>query len=111
MLYWHKGGRKGTTTEKKEREYKKKETRHSLCPPLFLDFFPFLLLTTHNYSEILTYQARCAVARTACEGEKVVIFFSFSLYSIHTHACIHTHSSDKDLVFNGEFKRKIRASW
>jgi hypothetical protein len=49
VLYWHKGGRKGTTTEKeKERIYKKKNPAFVavLCSP----FFSFLILATHNYS-------------------------------------------------------------
>jgi len=87
--------------EKKEGIYKKKPG-HSPCRSLFLVFFSFLLLTTHNYSEILTYQERCALVAQRVK-EKRLSFSSLLFFILYTRARVHTHSSDKDLVFYGEF--------
>jgi hypothetical protein len=108
VLYWHKGGRKGTTTEKNEGIYKKNPGIR-LVVLFFSFFFSFLLLTTHNYSEILTYQERCALVAQRVK-EKRLSFSSLLFFILYTRARVHTHSSDKDLVFYGEFFKKIRAS-
>jgi hypothetical protein len=110
LLYCHKGGRKGTTTEKKENIYIYKNPGIRLVVlSLFPRFFffssspchPQLLIDTHLSSAL-------GFARTTCEGEKVVIFFFLFPYSIHTYtrARVYIHSCDKDLVCNSEFLKK-----
>lgn len=60
-------------------------------------FFPFLLLATHNYSYILTYQARCALLTQHVKAKRLSFFFVFFLLFFHTQprartrVFIHSH--------------------
>lgn len=84
MLYWHRSGRKGTTTEKKtgERIYIKKIlglSPHRILS-LFLAFFFSPFPSSSCHPQLLIYPYLSSALRsthTACEGEKVVIFLGF----------------------------------
>lgn len=107
---WQK--RNNNSRKKREYIYIKKTRTFALSSSFFSFFSSFLLLATHNYSEILTYQARGAMLAQRVKEKRLSFSSLFSLFYAHARVYTHTHihPSDKDLVFNSEFKRKKNQS-
>jgi len=91
VLYWHKNGMKEITTQKERIYKKKKKTRAFALSFFFPRRFSFLLLC-HPQLLIDTHLSSALFyVRTACEVEKVVIFFLLFFYTTQTRARVYIH--------------------